>query len=349
MTRKALLGTALFSAVAFGASSYEEVACYRYACYPNGTTFKWLGVVEVWFAKDLPEEARAQALRALKSWATISGFKYEVKEAPYESGELYDECFDSDKARDLSGIVVAVLPEECRENESGIIVDEEGNDVSPSEVGGSSLSVGLRGEEGRVAEGVVLVGINPTYFYDLTTFAHEIGHAIGLGHPFEYGESGIPSVMQWVGPLLVLGSQHDADVSQYLYGQPEEAPPLEVVKVITNGGWTTYYCALGGKYPYYFRSNCTLREVEDSLLCFVLEGEGTCEVEVSSSDGQVITAQFELPTFSVSDGTTTTTTTTTSSDGGGGGGGCTTGGGDGGLLALAVALGAFVRRIFRRW
>ncbi|NPA32608.1 MAG: hypothetical protein GXO04_03175 [Aquificae bacterium] len=341
---KVVLGLALiglgFSAVV------EEVPCYRYACrYERTTVAKWaINPVPVWYTNDLTPEQLEVLKLALKHWETISGIQFEPRELPYSSREAIEGdnglCFFRyEVIKDRVGILYSVLRSDISQNCFSSNENEAG------------YSAGFS-PDWEQAE----VFIRHEYGESFFTVVHEIGHAIGLSHPFSWGEPETRSVMQWMANLKVAGSVSDIDVVQYLYGTPQEGAgeltvfrPWEGYIKAGKWGYTHVWCVVGGLSPFSFYSpDCTLRRVQESELCFELyKGEtgGNCTVEVYSADGQskvysLYTDAPETLVFSAP----VENTEPVSDTGGGSGGGCTTGFWEGAWLAGLVLLLRKLRR-----
>ncbi|RUM30061.1 MAG: hypothetical protein DSY32_02635 [Aquifex sp.] len=302
--------------------------------------------MEVWVASDFPEDQIPNVKRAIKFWNSIANVKLIFKgKTSYTSDEMFYKqgCYWNINLP-VKGIVVLEYPQSC-----GIVRNERGNAFVPA---GYTL-------QGRTEE-LVYVGIVEGE-RDLTTYIHEFGHAIGLKHPFEFGEpdtgdNPVYSIMQYT--YRVIGARSDVEVAQYLYGQPTDNYPMEIYEYNTADNYMhsrTYrgVCVFGGVYPfnaYVVEGDCTLKPtMDESQTCWeVYEGSSeNCTIEVSDSKGETVrytVAKLVTPfePLPPSEGSSQ------GSSGSGGGGGCNTGSYEMAIAGLLAFLGKVIRRRIRR-
>ena len=349
--RKAVFSLALFSSLVFGLNTAEPYPCYRYACTlgpdANGNpvptdTFRWIEPVEVWIVSDFPPEKEKNVIRALKMWSSVSGIKFIYRgRLNLSNAQVFDEntCLPKPEVSNIKGIVFFNYPQSC--NMSPL---ERGHTFKPIFVDPTPRPMDVQ------------VGIVENY-NDVSTFIHELGHAIGLGHPFEHGEpdSGdnpTYSIMQYSYRAII--SQDDVEVTQYLYGQPTEGEPMEVfeykayeeaVMSRTPNG----ICVAGGVYPFtavVVSGNCEVKpQMDRSVVCWEVYGDAgeTCTIRVVDSQGNSAEGTIVVESFSFTGDIPVDDGGVVSESGGGGGGGCNTAS-ELGILGLLAVLGRFLRR-----
>lgn len=139
--------------------------------------------------------------------------------------------------------------------------------------------------------------------YFLHYLLHELGHSLGLGHPFEYsGELYTPSVMSYSQYKATLyPSLDDIDVIEHLYGEKtDRGEPIFITtyytpsfppefKVKDSMWWQDLYgevfCINGGVYPYEV-TGATLVERDGNAFCY--KYENGAHITIKSRDGQVV-------------------------------------------------------------
>ena len=348
--KKAVVALSLFSSLVFGLNTAEPYPCYRYACTlgpdANGNpvptdTFRWIEPVEVWIVSDFPPEKEVNVKRALKIWSSVSGVKFIYRgRLNLSNSQVFDEnrCSINDAVlSNFKGILFYEYPSSC-----GYVSYERGDATVPL----------LQARQQTRA----YIGIVREY-NAVSTFIHELGHAIGLEHPFAVGESDSGnnptySIMQYRYAVII--SQDDVEVAQYLYGQPTQGEPMEVfeynayneaVMSRTPNG----VCVAGGVYPFtamVVSGNCEVRpEMDRSVVCWEVYGNPGERCTIRVVDSQNNSAEYTItvqgfsgiaePTPTPSDGV---------ASGGGGGGGCNTGASELGILGLLAILGRALRR-----
>ncbi len=352
---KSVLSLSLFSSLVFGLNTAEPYPCYRYACTlgpdANGNpvptdTFRWIEPVEVWIVSDFPPEKEVNVKRALKIWSSVSGIKFIYRgRLNLSNSQVFDEntCLPKPEVYNVKGIVFFQYPQNCGRSqlERGKVFKPIFVDTTPRQMD-------------------VQVGISENY-NDVSTFIHELGHAIGLGHPFDFGESDSGnnptySIMQYRYSVII--SQDDVEVAQYLYGQPTQGEPMEVfeynayneaVMSRTPNG----VCVAGGVYPFtamVVSGNCEVRpEMDRSVVCWEVYGNPgeRCTIRVVDSQNNSAEYTITVQGFSgVAEPTPTPSDGVVSGGGSGGGGGCNTGASELGILGLLAFLGRALRRFF---
>lgn len=348
--RKAVFALALFSSLSFGLNTAEPYPCYRYACGiiadANGNpvptdTFRWIEPVEVWIVSDFPQEKEKNVIRALKMWSSVSGIKFIYRgRLNLSNAQVFDEnrCSINDAIlSDFKGILFYEYPSSCGYNSY-----ERGDAIVPL----LDSTQQTRAYIGIVRE-----------YNAVSTFIHEVGHAIGLEHPFAVGEpdSGdnpTYSIMQYSYSVII--SQDDVEVAQYLYGQPTQGEPMEVfeykayeeaVMSRTPNG----VCVAGGVYPFtavVVSGNCEVKpQMDRSVVCWEVYGDAgeTCTIRVVDSQGNSAEGTIVVESFSFTGDTPVDGGAV--SESGGGGGGCNTAS-ELGVLGLLAVLGRALRRFF---
>ncbi len=139
--------------------------------------------------------------------------------------------------------------------------------------------------------------------YFLHYILHELGHSLGLGHPFEHiDDLFTPSVMSYAEYKATLyPSTEDIDVIFHLYGEKNnKGDPIFITtyytpsfppdfKVVNSIWWQDLYgkvfCINGGAFPYKV-TGASLIKREKNAFCYQFENGAYITIE--SSDGQKI-------------------------------------------------------------
>jgi len=130
---------------------------------------------------------------------------------------------------------------------------------------------------------------------------HELGHAIGLDHPFEHNEDNTFSIMNYYDKSATHLTYNDLDVIQYVYGPPwgdRGDFSIRTAWILNDLGYEegrpTHYCIFGGT-PSFSISNSS--GDKDYPFCFYVS-DLDAVVTVKDSTGD--TCQF-LPSIHVND------------------------------------------------
>ena len=142
-----------------------------------------------------------------------------------------------------------------------------------------------------------------TYIFFL--LLHEVGHALGFDHPFQYSEPDTYSVMNYYPGSTIWPTSNDLDVIEHMYENAmnqwgsklgvemdytPSRPSHEKGCEFGSNRWeidkSHLFCIRGGVYPYQVQG-ATLLPDYDNLLCYSFENPA--DVEIRSSDGQVFT------------------------------------------------------------
>ncbi len=113
---------------------------------------------------------------------------------------------------------------------------------------------------------IVLYREKKRAIYDYSILIHELGHALGLDHPFERGEEGTISVMNYYPYVSAFPTRDDMEVLQGIYGKKRKDKPNLFYP--TDG-----VLCIGGMTPPIKLNGCRLEPYPNSVQCFrVLEG-----------------------------------------------------------------------------
>ena len=211
---------------------------YRYCHDVDGFCLVWnRAEVPVFLALDAPEEFERSLKTAIRAWNAAMGV-----ELVYEGRRDFDHDLrfcSSFRSEAPEGIYVIPTYEGhrkyyCLDNSAGI-----------------TWTLGYHTSLAYATVYVDLTGVNDLSQY-LPTLMHELGHALGLDHPFDHQEDETFSIMNYNQFHSTVLTNNDVDVIQYLYGPSRTDEDFEVRAVWSlhyfdfSSGYPNHICILGG-------------------------------------------------------------------------------------------------------
>jgi len=276
-------------------SGYIRIPCVSYACYffpKEGDypgkwevyTIKWIGAVKVYLHSGAGF-LKKDLLRTIKLYNTAANVKLSYggqTEIPL------DRIFD--KRRCALTRFFKKLP-------SGIYVYMAGRDYEHCR--DSVLVEGFVRFEKPPADKmlILLFELARDLNHELLVLLHEFGHALGLGHPHDWGADYL-SVMSY----KIAPTWRDVSLLREIYGEPSEVPNIEIFRVSGNDVKSNFpdmksekgFCVVGGRLPYSVsvKGNCfTKPQVRGSAFCWAVYGE-ECTVRVKDKEGREVKLSF---------------------------------------------------------
>jgi len=271
----------------------EAVSPYRYTSLVQEVSVRWKPGVEVpvWLDRRDSGETERLLKLALDVWNSVAGVNL-VYAGRKDLSFLSGDCGESAARRGSvpEGIYVTALSVPDTE----ACLDPDAAGVTHTYY---SYTTDFYGTLREVFAPFSAVFIDPealSYPFEIAlgVFVHELGHALGLDHPFDHSESHTYSVMNYYEWQTTLPSLSDRDVLAHIYGAwpIRYSPPRLYLYRYADGAFSSFpgttLCLLGGSPPVY-TEGLRRTDFRDHLLCFEVQGE-TVRVTTSWRDSCTI-------------------------------------------------------------